>query len=239
MGNKGRELNSFFFWHLTFAHFLTDYPLQTDKLFEKKTKDIWGIFIHGLVLFLTMFLLLLPFSFSSVVILGISVITLLHIVQDKLKVFLSYKDELGENFFYYIVDQFVHIFIIFIFSKFFPFPKVNGNSFWFDSFLFKIFTFLIVVTYAYWILLYSIEYTFFKHNDLVHGKMKIWGFIERAFVFLSYFINPFLSFLSFLSTIFLFFFSPKNEKKFFIIFRSFTGIVLTIFTSLIFYNFLL
>ncbi|MEN3046046.1 MAG: DUF3307 domain-containing protein [Candidatus Hydrothermales bacterium] len=234
-------MNSFFFWHLTLAHFLTDYLLQTDKLFEKKTKYLSGILIHGFLFFLTMFFLLLPFSFSFVVILGIFLISLLHIFQDKLKIFLSYKNKvnIGENFFYYVIDQITHIFVIFLFSKYFPFPKVHKSGFWFDPFFFKILTFLIIVTYAYWILLYSIEYTFFKHNELVQGKMKFWGFIERAFVFLSYKISPILSIFSFLSTIFLFFLSSKGENKFFSVFRSLAGITLTFITSFIFYNFLL
>ncbi len=232
-------MNSFFFWHLTFAHFLTDYPLQTDKLFEKKTKSISGVLVHGLLLFFSMFLFLLPFSFSLNVLLGIILITILHIVQDKFKVFLSYREEIGENFFYYIIDQALHIFIIFIFSIYYPLPEISEKGLWFESSFFKILTFIIIVTYAYWILLYSIEYTFFKYNNLIQGKMKFWGFIERASSFLLYFLNPFLSLIPLLSTFYFLFNFKGEELWFFYVFRSFSGIMITIFTAILFYNFIL
>ncbi|MEO0271222.1 MAG: DUF3307 domain-containing protein [candidate division WOR-3 bacterium] len=232
-------MNSFFFWHLTFAHFLTDYPLQTDKLFEKKTKSVLGILIHGLLLFSSMFLFLLPFSFSLNVLFGIILITILHILQDKFKVFLSYREEIGENFFYYVIDQLLHIFIIFIFSKYYSLPEVKEKGLWFEPFFFKILTFIIIVTYAYWILLYSIEYTFFKYNNLIQGKMKFWGFVERGSSFFLYFLNPFLSLIPFISTLYFIFNFKEKEVKFFYVFRSFSGIVLTILTAFLFYNFIL
>ncbi len=222
-------MNSFFFWHFTLAHFLTDYPFQTDKLFYKKTKYIYGILIHGALLFLSMLILSYPYISNLYVLICIFLLTLLHIIQDKLKVFLSYHGEIGENFFYYLIDQVLHIFTIFLFTTYFPLPEVKGEGLWFDPFYFKLFTFIIVITYAYWILIYSVEFTFFKINSLPQGKCKYMGFIERLSAFILFLFNPFLSGFSFL---FSFYFLKKKEKVNFV--RSFLGIVLTILTAYIF-----
>ncbi len=227
-------MNSFFFWHLTLAHFLTDYPFQTDKLFHKKTSSIWGLVIHGLLLFLTMFIFIFPYSFNFFPFICISLITITHILQDKLKVFLSYREEIGENFFYYIIDQFFHVFLIFLVCKYFPLPSVKGKGFWFNDFYFKIFTFLIIITYAYWILIYSIEYTFLKHNDLIQGKWKYLGFFERLTVFLFYLFNPLLSFFSIFFPLFVYFYFPDKEKKNIYLFRSIFGIIITLLTAFFF-----
>jgi len=227
-------LNSFFFWHLTLAHFLTDYPLQTDRLFQKKTSEFLGVIIHGFVLFLTMFVFLLPYSFHFFPFLCIVLITITHILQDKLKVFLSYREEIGENFFYYIIDQFLHIFIIYLFSKYFPLPAVKGEGFWFDDFYFKLLTFLIIVTYGYWILVYSVEFTFLKYNELLQGKGKFWGFFERLTIFLLYLYNPLLLLLFPFFPLFVYFFPPFKEKRVLYLFRSVFGIIISIITAFLF-----
>jgi len=227
-------LNSFFFWHLTLAHFLTDYPFQTDKLFQKKTHNIFGVIIHGCLLFLTMLVLIFPYSFHLLPFICIVLITITHVLQDKLKVFLSYREEIGENFFYYIIDQGLHIFIIFLFSKYFPLPAVKGEGLWFDDFYFKFLTFLIIITYAYWILTYSVEFTFLKYNNLVQGRWKFWGFLERLTAFLLYLYNPFLSVLSFFFTLFVYFYPPDKEKRTLYLFRSIFGIIVTIITAFFF-----
>ncbi len=203
-------MNSFFFSHFLLAHFLVDYPFQTDKLFETKMKKFCGVLIHSFILFLFLVILSIPYTTNIFVLISSFSLTLLHLLQDQIKIYLTKKEE-GENFYYFLGDQILHVFFIFLFS-FLPLPDViykdNGFlKFYFDPFNSYFIVFLIIVSYFYWIFSHSIFNTFFKKEPLLKGFWKYYGYIERLFAFLVSFIYPFVFFISY---IFLF---PRFFKK--------------------------
>ena len=203
-------MNSFFFSHFLLAHFLVDYPLQTDKLFETKTKKFFGVLIHSLILFFFLILLSIPYTMNIFVLISSFSLALLHLLQDQIKIYLTKKEE-GENFYYFFLDQILHVLFIFLFSLL-PLPDVIYKDsgflkFYFDPFWSYLIIFLIIVSYFYWIFYHSIFNTFFKKEPLVKGFWKYYGYIERLFAFLISFIYPLLFFISY---IFLF---PRFFKK--------------------------
>jgi len=159
-------VNPFFFWHFTLAHLITDYPLQTDKIFYKKTHEFSGIVIHGFLLLVLLLLFSYPYTFNLYVFIVCLLITVLHIIQDKIKTTISMKLGCkGENFFLYIGDQFLHIFVIYLFCLL-PLPFAKGSGIWFNSYIFKLCVLIIFITYFIWILNHSVEATFLKLNNL-------------------------------------------------------------------------
>lgn len=222
-------MNSFFFSHFLLAHFLVDYPLQTDKLFETKVRKFKGVLIHSLILLLFLLILSLPYTTNPVVIITCLSLAFLHLVQDQLKIYLTRKEE-GENFYYFILDQFLHIFVIFLFS-FVPLPEVIYKSggflkFYFIPFYSYLVIFIIGVTYFYWILLHSIDITFLKKKPLVKGFWRYYGYLERLVAFFLSFLCPVCFFLSFAFLI------PRKIKKK-PIFEGFLGVSLSIFLGIL------
>ncbi|MEO0232500.1 MAG: DUF3307 domain-containing protein [candidate division WOR-3 bacterium] len=217
-------MNSFFFSHFLLAHFLVDYPFQTDKLFETKTKKFYGVIIHSLILFFFLILLSIPYSTNFFVFISSISLALLHLFQDQIKIYLTKKEE-GENFYYFLIDQILHIFFIFLFSLL-PLPDVIYKDrgflkFYFDPFYSYLIVSLIFVTYFIWIFLHSINNTFFKKEPLVKGFWKYYGYLERIFAFFVSFLYPYIFFISYI------FLLPRFFKKKKII-EGFLGISLSL-----------
>jgi len=222
-------MNSFFFSHFLLAHFLVDYPFQTDKLFETKTKKFEGVLLHSTILLIFLLLLSIPYTLNPLVFFSCFFLALFHLLQDQIKIYFTKKRE-GENFFYFLGDQILHLFFIFIFSLL-PLPKIiyENKGFlklYFDPFFSYLIVFLIVVTYFSWILIHSIYNTFLKRGELVKGLWKYYGYFERLFAFLISFFVPFLFFISYL---FLF---PRFLKKK-RLFEGFLGISLSVFLGIL------
>jgi len=222
-------MNSFFFSHFLLAHFFVDYPFQTDKLFETKIKKIEGVLLHSTILLIFLLLLSIPYTLNPLVFFSCFFLALLHFFQDQIKIYLTKKMG-GENFFYFLGDQILHLFFIFIFS-FLPLPKViyENKGFlklYFDPFYSYLIVFLIVVTYFSWILIHSIYNTFLKKEELIKGFWKYYGYFERLFAFFISFFVPFLFFISY------FFLFPRFLKKK-RLFEGFLGISLAVFLGIL------
>ena len=203
-------MNSFFFSHFLLAHFLVDYPLQTDKLFETKVRKFKGVLIHSVILFFFLLILSIPYTMNLMVIMVCFSLAVLHLIQDQLKIYLTKREE-GENFFYFIGDQALHILLIFLFSLL-PLPRASYTGggilrLYFNPFYSYLIVFIIGVTYFYWILLHSIDITFLKKRPLVKGFWRYYGYCERLCAF---FISFFLPILFFVAYVFLI---PRKIKK--------------------------
>lgn len=222
-------MNNFFFSHFLLAHFLVDYPLQTDKLFETKVRKFKGVLVHSIILLFFLLVLSFPYTVNPLVIVSCFSIATLHLLQDQAKIYLTRKEE-GENFYYFIGDQALHILLIFLFS-FLPFPKVNYRGegilrFYFDPFYSYLIIFIIGVTYFYWILLYSIDVSFLNKNPLVKGFWRYYGYCERLSAFFLSFFCPICFFIPYIFLI------PRkfNKKP---IFEGFLGISLSLFLGIL------
>jgi len=98
---------------LYLAHFLGDYPFQTNWIYLQKEKSPWlGSLYHLAGIFLALLLCLAPFLNIANFWLAIVLITIFHYLQDALKIeyFLSKK---WRNFGYFF-DQVTHLLVIYV-----------------------------------------------------------------------------------------------------------------------------
>ncbi len=93
-----------YFTLLLLGHIIADFYTQTAKIAEKKKEKIKWVFIHGLLYFLTMFMISVPVLSIHILILDI-VASILHLVID-IVMFLFPKK--SENTTAFIVDQILH-----------------------------------------------------------------------------------------------------------------------------------
>jgi len=100
---------------LYLAHFLGDYPLQTNWIYTQKLKSWLGGTLHMLMLALALIICLAPFTYEPKILLMMTAILITHYFQDATKLFFNKtvkKQTIG-----YFADQASHLF----FSTFFWF----------------------------------------------------------------------------------------------------------------------
>ncbi len=98
--------------HLILAHFLADYPLQSDALVAYKTKRFAGIVLHSLTHVLTSVLLGFPFVLQGNFWLAIAVVFVTHNMLDQGKVWIHRRFKKANKFLFYCLDQVAHLAII-------------------------------------------------------------------------------------------------------------------------------
>jgi Protein of unknown function (DUF3307) len=102
--------------HLILAHFLADYPLQSDRLVAYKSRHFAGILLHSLVHVLTSVLLAFPFVLQSRLWLAIGVVFLTHNILDQTKVWAQRRFPRVNRFLFYVADQVGHLLVIYLSS---------------------------------------------------------------------------------------------------------------------------
>ncbi|MFW6283129.1 MAG: DUF3307 domain-containing protein, partial [Minisyncoccales bacterium] len=124
---------------LYLAHYLGDFPLQTNWIYLQKLKTFKGGIFHALSIFLALILCLLPFLNNVWIWITIISITLIHYLQDSAKIMFNEKVE--KEVLGYFSDQFIHI----VMTTFFWFIFLKDRSFnpWFDDIFYQN-TFIIV-----------------------------------------------------------------------------------------------
>ena len=100
----------FLFLRLILAHFLADFPLQSNIIYDLKIKSLWGQFLHAVIFFTCAIGLCWPFLgikaiWVLFIFLGIS-----HFVIDCLKV--RYVDKGKVKLWSFLADQCLHVAII-------------------------------------------------------------------------------------------------------------------------------
>lgn len=101
------------FWLLLLAHFIADFPLQSDKIFALKSKYQWGVLPHIFISFITNLIIAFPylgfknFWFAVFFLVGI------HFLVDWFKIILT-KKFFSDSLFIFILDQMFHIFFIWL-----------------------------------------------------------------------------------------------------------------------------
>ena len=90
---------------LILAHLLADYPLQIGALFRLRLRSVWGDIIHGLVFGVVATLLLWPPP--PLLAVGIAILTFIHIVIDRYKMWLVNVG--ADNVWIFLADQALHL----------------------------------------------------------------------------------------------------------------------------------
>lgn len=113
---------------LVTSHFLADFTCQPYKLSEKKKNSVLFLLLHSLIYsVLTFFVCLLFGNTLQVIFFGIA-ISVSHILLDFIKIKLDKKyNNVKYTFFSFIIDQVLHIAILFVISLFLNKFNTIGN----------------------------------------------------------------------------------------------------------------
>ncbi|MGC8866741.1 MAG: DUF3307 domain-containing protein [Elusimicrobiales bacterium] len=146
------------FWRLLLSHFIADFTLQTNWINRIKREKTIGILVHVLIHLLTTYSLLYPYLsktwfnriFNGYLI--IFIICLLHFAVDQIRVYIIKKEVYPDNTLNFLVDQFFHLYFVFIFSPFTNVPTdFSGER------IVMILLFLAIVSHTTTVFIYYIE----------------------------------------------------------------------------------
>jgi hypothetical protein len=123
------------------AHLIGDFVLQTDKIARKKSTSINGLLIHCSIIFLTQIALLSIFGFNGIF--AGAVGGIIHLIFDLLKNVIG--KYVKKQIIYFIMDQGIHLAVIFGLTYIFAPAKVIYNS----SIIYtQLLSGLIIITFA-------------------------------------------------------------------------------------------
>jgi len=167
------------FWRLILAHFLADFTLQTNFIAAWKRKNNWGVAVHSLVflacaaVFCWNDLAQVWLRPRSAVIYGwmsIVLLAILHYLEDVWRVWTIRRLNSPDSFFFFLWDQFIHCFLIFVFS-----PLQSVFSLEKGIMLTIIF---ILATHFTTIFVYYMEKDIFGQADISAGE-NYYSMVER------------------------------------------------------------
>ena len=100
--------------HIMIAHFLGDFVLQPKIILEKKYKSWVGTLLHSLIIASMVAFFLMPYwqHFQTWITVGIIAST--HFLQDLFKVHFNKQYNKKHSNLPYVLDQFLHLLVIFI-----------------------------------------------------------------------------------------------------------------------------
>ncbi|MFC1621470.1 DUF3307 domain-containing protein [Candidatus Omnitrophota bacterium] len=103
----------FIFLRLLLAHFIGDFPLQSNKIYKLKYKGLIGVVPHGLIIAGTLILFSWPYLKLPAMWGFVILVSTTHFLVDWIKI-ASIKDQKNqkEDFWQYLLDQCFHIAII-------------------------------------------------------------------------------------------------------------------------------
>ena len=101
------------FWLLLLAHFIADFPLQSDKIFALKSKYKWGVLPHIFISFITNLVVAFPYLGFKNFWYAIFFLSSIHFLLDWFKVVLT-KSFLRDSMFIFLFDQMLHVFFIWL-----------------------------------------------------------------------------------------------------------------------------
>lgn len=101
----------FLFHRLLLAHLFADFPLQTKRVFERKIRGKFGIFIHSAIFAATSAVLCFPYLNSIWMWGAILYCGLTHYIIDKSKIALFFRYQ-TDNLFIFLLDQLLHVLVI-------------------------------------------------------------------------------------------------------------------------------
>jgi hypothetical protein len=98
----------FIFWRLLLAHFIADFPLQTNKVYFLKTKFPWGSFLHSGIFIMVSILLLWPLWCRTDFWFFLLFLFVAHGFQDLLKIIYN-RQSSHDTVWLFIFDQIGHV----------------------------------------------------------------------------------------------------------------------------------
>lgn len=179
---------SLLFW-LFLAHFLADFPLQTNWVYRLKCTSIAGGLVHALGVFIPLFLVLSPYLSSEEAWLALSIIVMGHFIQDTAQE--PWHPKKNRSFAGYLFDQLGHLWWSFLVWIAYLVPLQSEalvSGIWYQNPWIPLFFLgLIVVTYVWETTVFLWQKksrTVFVRN---YGAMTGRGFIFSViFIFLSF-----------------------------------------------------
>lgn len=167
------------FYFLTLGHILGDFTFQTDRIARNKQADFKWILVHSFIVMICMLLFSIPFgiNISMLVILSCA----LHYVIDLYKSRITTKSNL-KLLVYFLIDQTIHITIIFIISMFSEKAPVIDMAY--NMSLFFLFLLAFTVSFGGILVQYILKIFFPYYNRFFNGSEKIVGQIIRLLFFI-------------------------------------------------------
>lgn len=185
-------------WLLVLAHFVADFPLQSDKIFALKSKYKWGLLPHIFISFLASLIVAFPYIQSIHFWYVVSLLAAIHLLLDWLKLHATQK-LMGDSIFIFLLDQFLHLFFIWLVCTrliHVPSPPINNQpllSFYLDrkvsiilsGLIFAVFGGRVLIHYLQGIVLRLANDSNQTINRPLKFKMRDWGYLERFFATLG------------------------------------------------------
>lgn len=131
------------------AHFIADYPLQTNWVARYKQDHVMGLLVHTFTHLVVTTLILYPFWHDPRIWWGILAMFVTHTAADQIKITHNKKGPRKKLFFYYMMDQFIHVSILLVISIYLGLTAPKGSYFWLDLYNDNtFFAYLLVLTLA-------------------------------------------------------------------------------------------
>lgn len=187
---------SFLFWRFLVAHFIGDFPLQTDSVFRIKVKYRWGVALHGSIAGIVIFIFAIPYlPHYPILWLYLFGNLVFHILVDKAKLLLNPKVK-RFGFLFFLLDQAVHIGTCWLISLAIPFNPIYGATIplYGNTILMIFISVYIAVTYGALYFIISIKSSFNLPVTFPGWGMKIAEFLERAVITTFTFLGSFYYF---------------------------------------------
>lgn len=179
----------FLFLRMVLAHFIADYPLQTNKIYGYKIRCFKGQLFHANIHLVVFALFLIPYWHHPAAWVYLICISLSHLLIDILKVQLIDKTQINPIF-TYTLDQVLHILAAAIIF-FFPFanevPAMADSLllswYWNDAIIIYLIG-LLVATYftTYFIACWEFYCSDSKEDFCLTSGHKFYGIVERGLI---------------------------------------------------------
>lgn len=176
----------FIYFRLLLAHFIGDFPLQLNPVFNLKQKSLLGGIPHALIIVICSLLLLWPYLDQPATWCFCFFVGCVHLLQDWIKLRCSAP---RLSFWTYIADQLSHagILALVFFTDLpgFPQPTDSDNLFlqiYLNDGLILYFIALILVTYNGFYMIRNFKDSFFLKPEQHTIFEKWYGMLERALI---------------------------------------------------------
>lgn len=189
----------FIFIRLLLAHFIGDFPLQFNKIYELKHKGLKRGIPHAILVVICLVILSWPYLKIPGLWGFIFFVGVMHLLQDSIKI--TYG-KIKYSFWSYLLDQFFHIativIVFFTNLKNVQPPKETGGfiaSFYNNDAVFIYLIAIIVATYNGFYLMRNFKNTFFGNAGTYNFLEKWYGMFERAEIVSIFFLGGYFFFL--------------------------------------------
>lgn len=186
----------FIFIRLLLAHFIGDFPLQFNKIYNLKHKGLIGILPHALIIMACLIILSWPYLNFPGLWGFIFFVTIIHLFQDSIKV--GYKG-MKYSFWFYLFDQIAHValisMVLFTDLKNLRPPK-NAEGFLvslYNNNLLVIYLIAIIIaTYNGYFMIRNLKNTFLRKARSCSTYEKWYGMFERALLVSIFLLDRYL-----------------------------------------------